>query len=112
MSSKFYDAIKGKCNESTNERIRQWFESGSADDGVLGRYVIAQKQAKLALAVAVAAKAIWIKIPKVGDDRKKEKELVAATKSTSRRPRSTRLFVLLFACTCPMCLEQCGVASV
>jgi hypothetical protein len=80
VSSKFYDAIKGKCNESTNERVRQWFESGSADDGVLGRYVIAQKQAKLALAVAVAAKAIWIKIPKVGDDRKKKKELVAATK--------------------------------
>ena len=80
VRSKFYDAIKGNCNKCTNERVRQWFESANADDGVLGQFVIAQQQAKLALAIAVAAKAVWIKIPKAGEDRKKKKELVAATK--------------------------------
>ena len=99
IANKFYEAIKTHCDECCNEKVRQWFEYSSKEEGVLHCYLQAVLQAKLALAVAVAAKAVYIKIPKVGDDSKK-KEIVAASKrhiECAKVGRALCAYVLLLA---------------
>ena len=99
IANKFFEAIKSHCDECCNEKVRQWFEYGSKEEGVLHCYLKGVLQAKLALAVAVAAKAVYIKIPKVGDDSKNkiQKRSSPPPRGTSNVRRWTRLFVPMFS---------------
>ena len=83
VASKFFDSVKAACDACTNDRIRQWFAEASKENQVVADFRLALQQAKLALAVAVAAKAVWVKLPKLGQDaegKKARKTLVAGTK--------------------------------
>ena len=68
--------------------------------GVFHCYLQGVLQAEFALAVAVAAKAVYIKIPKVGEDSKQKTDIVAASKKhieCAKVDKALCAYVLLLA---------------
>ena len=82
--TKFLTDLEKRCIETLNEKLRTWWETESEEGGGMDELKKAQIAAKLALAVAVAAKAVWFKIPKAKSKKDKEKIVEEANKHISK----------------------------
>ena len=69
----FHDALQTACGESMIEQVRQWGEkhSDTENPGRVTEMMTALTNARVALAVALASKAYFIKIPKATDRKEK-----------------------------------------
>ena len=81
-TTSFLASIKSFCKETHLEPFRRWYDEESTDDSgkSLDALAQAQKASKLALAVATAAKAVHLKLPKT-TERKDKKDIVEKTKA-------------------------------
>ena len=124
MSSGACHSVAAKCHEAlqhhvsccTNKKLRSWLEKASSTDAdgkgktghalqdaeysALGQLLRAKRAGKLALSVAVTAKAVWIKLPKCEDSDAKSK-VVKATKQHLLRAALGKVSSFIYAiCMC------------
>ena len=81
-TTNFVSSLKTFCAETPIEAIRTWHETSldAEKEGKIWQLEISQTQAKLVLAVATAAKAIFLKVPKQKTREEKNKVLEKAKK--------------------------------